>query len=140
MENKVYAKSNAKMKKIDLQFDARDSSSVIPVSADNVFEYVDAIMPVVEIADVGFSSRLTSLVDLVSANTAFGGYVLGEAIPLCDVDTKLLDTIEISMTKDGEPIGTGAGGDTSGGQFKGKTTRNAEAFKKSGESEDPKNW
>ena len=113
LETEIGYRLNAK---IDLQFDARDSSSVIPVSADNVFEYVDAIMPVVEIADVGFSSRLTSLVDLVSANTAFGGYVLGEATPLCDLETKLLDTIEISMTKDGEPIGTGAGGDTSGGQ------------------------
>jgi 2-oxo-hept-3-ene-1,7-dioate hydratase len=113
LETEIGYKLNANIESL---FGALDPSSSLPVTAENVFEYVDAIMPVIEIADVGFSARLTSLVDLVSANTAFGGYVLGEEFALSDVDIKTLDTIAIGMSKDGEPIGSGAGGDTSGGQ------------------------
>jgi 2-keto-4-pentenoate hydratase len=68
-----------------------------PVTLENLNDYIDFALPMVEIADAGYATpnalgRALSGPDLVAANSAAGGYIVGHA------DCQPLDTNEVAVT------------------------------------------
>jgi 2-keto-4-pentenoate hydratase len=88
-----------------------------PISADSLDEYVDAVLPMIEIADAGYvipnaAGRTISGADLVAANAAAGGYIVGEPM----IQPEDPDQLQIQLSRDGEILGTANGLDALGGQ------------------------
>jgi 2-keto-4-pentenoate hydratase len=88
-----------------------------PVSVETVDAYIDAVIPMIEIADAGYSTpnaegRAICGADLVAGNSAAGGYVIGE--PMIRVDDP--DQLKMRLARDGEMLGHARGLDALGGQ------------------------
>ena len=85
-----------------------------PVTEDSVWDHIDQVMPMIELADPGFASggRMTAM-DLVSGNSAAAGYIAGTAA----VRPGSLDDFPVRLHRDGEQISEGNGADAMGNQM-----------------------
>jgi len=88
-----------------------------PVSLENLNEYIDCSLPMVEIADAGYATpnpagRAMSGADLVAANSAAGGYIIG----LADLQPVNPDDIEVTLHRGDEALSRAHGRDAMGSQ------------------------
>lgn len=84
-----------------------------PVTEETVWDYIDQVMPMIELADPGFApgGRMTAA-DLVAGNSAAAGYIVGAAADR----PASLDDFPVRLHRDGEQISEGTGADAMGGQ------------------------
>ena len=88
-----------------------------PVSLESLNEYIDCVLPMVEIADAGYATpnpagRTMSGADLVAANSAAGGYIIG----LADLQPVNPDDIEVTLHRGDEALSRAHGRDAMGSQ------------------------
>lgn len=78
------------------------------VTAHEAIAAVDFVLPALEIVDSRIEGWKIGLFDTIADNASSGAVVLGSTpTPLTDVDLRLTGTV---MTRNGEVVGTGAGG------------------------------
>jgi 2-keto-4-pentenoate hydratase len=103
---------------IEVEIGYRLASAVTsPVSTDTLDGFIEAVLPMIEIADVGYvipnaAGRSISGADLVAANAAAGGYIIGD--PMFHAEDP--DQLHIQLYRDGEVLSTTRGQDALGGQ------------------------
>lgn len=103
---------------IELEIGYRLARAVTsPVSIDTIDEYIDAMLPMIEIADAAYvvpnaAGRTITGADLVAANAAAGGYIVGEPM----IQPKDADQLQIKLSRNGDVLGAARGLDAHGGQ------------------------
>lgn len=85
-----------------------DSAVSEPVTYDSVRHLVSACMPTIELAHMGFGDARPTGTDLICANSASGGYLMGASSNAREHD---LNDIEVTLTKDGEILHRAVAGD-----------------------------
>ncbi len=83
-----------------------------PLTRQTLLDSIDATLPMMEVADVGFTERLSSATDLIAGNSGSAGYIVGTAASNAN-----LDEVKVTFVKDGEELGAGKGGDAMGSQI-----------------------
>lgn len=84
-----------------------------PVTEETVWDHIDQVMPMIELADPGFASggRMTAS-DLVAGNSAAAGFITGAAADR----PASLDDFPVRLLRDGEQVSEGSGADAMGSQ------------------------
>ena len=83
-----------------------------PLTRQQLLDSIDSALPMIEVADVGFSERLSSATDLIAGNSGSAGYIVG-----AKASNANLDEVKVTFLKDGEELGSGKGGDAMGSQI-----------------------
>jgi len=83
-----------------------------PVTRQKLLDSIDATLPMIEVADVGFTERLSSATDLIAGNSGSASYITGAAASNANIDD-----VKVTFLRDGEELGTGKGGDAMGSQI-----------------------
>jgi 2-keto-4-pentenoate hydratase len=76
------------------------------VDPESVLSAIDDVSPALEIVDSRIAGWDISIVDTIADNASSGMFVLGDRVPLAELDTR---AVEMTMTKNGEVVSTGAG-------------------------------
>ena len=77
-------------------------------------EYIQAVMPVIELPDVGFAQKVSG-VDVIAANVASAKFIIGKESDFKGLD---LNNIFVSLYLEGQEINKGKGADAMGDQWK----------------------
>jgi 2-keto-4-pentenoate hydratase len=83
-----------------------------PIQARDIPQVTSAMMPMVELVDVGFEHQPIALVDLVANNAAAKFFLCGEGVPIGEPDD-----IQIELFKEGELLHSALAGDVYKGQL-----------------------
>lgn len=73
---------------------------------ESVLSAVEFVSPALEIVDSRIAGWDISIIDTIADNASSAMFVLGDRIPLAEVDTR---AVEMTMTKNGEVVSTGDG-------------------------------
>lgn len=76
--------------------------------------YIDKVVPVIELPDVGFAKKPITATDLVAANTGSLGFVAQKHINLMGQN---LNNVAVSLSHDGVIVNQGEGSDALGDQW-----------------------
>lgn len=83
-------------------------------SIEELKSYIDQIVPVIELPDVGFAQQPINAIDLVAANTGSTGYIMNKQI---NWNGQNVNSYTVSLYHNGELINQGQGVDAFGDQW-----------------------
>ena len=85
-----------------------------PLTRETLQGSIEAVLPMIEVADVGFAEQLSFATDLIAGNSASAGYIIGGGNILSNLDG--LDSIVVKFFVNGVAAGEGRGSDAMGSQ------------------------
>lgn len=86
---------------------------ILPSTSSNPEEPI-RVVPVIDLPDIAYRNPDSyGAIDMVAANVSASRYVVGTARPIGNID---LDTLPVSLARDGQTIASGHGRETLGGQ------------------------
>ncbi|MBL8555771.1 MAG: hypothetical protein JNL41_15965 [Phenylobacterium sp.] len=107
-----YRKASFEMK---LGFVFREAVRTPPADVAALSRSVSDVLPVVDLPDIGYRDPdRYGAVDMVAANVSAARYVRGDGRPGAGLD---LDGLRVAMTRDGQPLTSGLGRESLGGQW-----------------------
>jgi 2-keto-4-pentenoate hydratase len=77
--------------------------------------FIKAVFPVIELPDLGFKAKPKGI-DIIAANVGSAAFIKGQ--PMTHFAQMDLNTLTVTMTKDGEVVNAGQGSDALGNQWK----------------------